>query len=117
MDKLSKSKKVACLLIILIFLFSSEVGMMYIRKADLGLGNSTKRVEGAIQITNFYRNYQIFFNIDEAKKRIYIYSATKQIWQVWKTYAFIKKSTILTQSLLKIFRMRYSWGPHFDKVS
>ena len=62
------------MLIILIFLFSSEVGMMYIRKADLGLGNSTKRVEGAIQITNFYRINQILFNIDmmwQKKRNVY----------------------------------------------
>ena len=32
-------------------------------------------------------------------------------------YAFIKKSTIFTQSLRKFVKVRYSWGPYFDKVS
>ena len=32
-------------------------------------------------------------------------------------YAFIKKSTIFTQSLRNFVKIRYTWGPYFDKVS
>ena len=32
-------------------------------------------------------------------------------------YAFIKKSTIFTQSLRNFVKIRYTWGPYFDKLS
>ena len=32
-------------------------------------------------------------------------------------YAFIKKSTIFTQSLRNFVKMRYSWVPHIHKIS
>ena len=89
------------------FFFLSEGWFSIYTWAGLGSGP-----QWALDIYFPFRTIWYFENL----KFFHLHSGRAQSGLSQK-YAFIKKSTIFTQSLRNFVKIRYTWGPYFDKVS